>query len=520
MPETVFTAAAGVSIGDLFLARVKMHPERVALADDRRTLSYAALNGRVNRLASVLTARGLTRGDRISLLSENRGEYLELLLATAKLGLILACQNWRLAPQELLHCTLLVSPKIVIVSERYAETFAALDHGAPMTLVLGDEYERALSVAPASEPPPIGEPEDGYLILYTSGTTGLPKGALISQRAAIARTTVFVIDRITVPGRTHIAWAPLCHIVATDPSLATLLNGGKVIVIDGADVGRILEFAAVETIDHLMVVPGIVERFLKEARATNFRPFSVTTVGCMADLVPRHQIAELTELMQAPYRNSFGMTETAQIATAGVVPIGVVPERLSKTQSSLCRIRLVDANDEEVPDGEPGEVAYRGPSLFSGYWNNQSATEHDFRGGWFHTGDVLVRNPDGTLDFVDRRKYLIKSGGENIYPAEIERVLLASSRVRDAVVIRRPDPQWGEVPVVFVVPADPTLTADEIIELCKGRIAKYKIPKAVYFVEFDALPRNGTGKVMRHLLETQSTELSRHEQGAQPTSPI
>jgi acyl-CoA synthetase (AMP-forming)/AMP-acid ligase II len=303
-----------------------------------------------------------------------------------------------------------------MVSERYAETFAALDHGAPMTLVLGDEYERALSVAPASEPPPIGEPEDGYLILYTSGTTGLPKGALISQRAAIARTTVFVIDRITVPGRTHIAWAPLCHIVATDPSLATLLNGGKVIVIDGADVGRILEFAAVETIDHLMVVPGIVERFLKEARATNFRPFSVTTVGCMADLVPRHQIAELTELMQAPYRNSFGMTETAQIATAGVVPIGVVPERLSKTQSSLCRIRLVDANDEEVPDGEPGEVAYRGPSLFSGYWNNQSATEHDFRGGWFHTGDVLVRNPDGTLDFVDRRKYLIKSGGEIYIP--------------------------------------------------------------------------------------------------------
>jgi fatty-acyl-CoA synthase len=210
--------------------------------------------------------------------------------------------------------------------------------------------------------------------------------------------------------------------------------------------------------------------------------------------------------MQAPYRNSFGMTETAQIASGGVVPIGVVPDRLSKTQSALCRIRLLANNDEEVTDGEPGEVAFRGPSLFSGYWNDRSARERDFRGGWFHTGDVLVRNPDGTLDFVDRRKYLIKSGGENIYPAEIERVLLASSRIRDAVVIRRQDPKWGEVPIVFVVPTDLTLTTDDVIGLCRGRIANYKIPRAVYFVEFDALPRNATGKVMRHILERRFKE--------------
>ena len=506
MAETFFAAPADITIADLFVTRVKLHPGRVAVADDRRTLTYAALNERVNRLANVLTARGLSRGDRVSLLSENRGEYLELMLAAAKLGLILACQNWRLAPQELQHCTVLVSPKLAIVSERYAEVFATLDHGTPALLVLGDEYERALSLAQASEPPQMGQPEDGFLIIYTSGTTGLPKGALISQRAAIARTIVFVIDQITIPGRTHIAWAPLCHIVATDPSLATLVNGGKVVVVDGANVPRILELAAAETIDHLMVVPGVIERFLEEARATNFRPRSIATVGCMADLVPRRQIGELTEIMQAPYRNSFGMTETAQIASAGVVPIGVVPDRLSKTQSALCRIRLIANDDEEAPDGEPGEVAFRGPSLFSGYWNDPSATERDFRNGWFHTGDVLVRNPDGTLDFVDRRKYLIKSGGENVYPAEIERILLASSRVREAVVIRREDSRWGEVPVVFVAPADPALTIDDVIALCRGRIANYKIPKAVYFVEFDALPRNATGKVMRHMLESRFKE--------------
>jgi fatty-acyl-CoA synthase len=191
-------------------------------------VTYAALNERVNRLARALAGRGLSRGDRVSLLSENRGEYLELMLAAAKLGLILAFQNWRLAPQEIRHCMVLVSPKLAIVSERYAPVLAAIDHGAPSMLVLGEEYERVLNLADASEPPQVGQPESGFLIIYTSGTTGLPKGALISQRAAIARTVVFVIDQITIPGRTHIAWAPLCHIVATDPSLATLVNGGKV----------------------------------------------------------------------------------------------------------------------------------------------------------------------------------------------------------------------------------------------------------------------------------------------------
>ncbi|HLJ64901.1 MAG TPA: long-chain fatty acid--CoA ligase, partial [Stellaceae bacterium] len=152
-------------------------------------------------------------------------------------------------------------------------------------------------------------------------------------------------------------------------------------------------------------------------------------------------------------------------------------------------------------DGEPGELAFRGPTLFSGYWRAPEANAKDFRGGWFHMGDVFVRNPDATLDFVDRRKYLIKSGGENIYPAEIERVLLSHPRIADAVVVRKPDPRWGEVPVAFVVRRDERLSAEEVVASCRGRIAGYKMPKEVRFVSDAELPRSTTGKIKRHELE-------------------
>ncbi len=230
-------------------------------------------------------------------------------------------------------------------------------------------------------------------------------------------------------------------------------------------------------------------------------------IGAMADLVPRQQLAEITTLLHAPYLNTFGSTETGMPpATGNYVGIGVAPTSLSKQQNDLCEIRLVDADDNEVPDGEPGELAIRGPSLFSGYWNNEAANEEAFRGGWFHMGDVFRRNPDGTLDFVDRVKYMIKSGGENIYPAEIEQHILAHPRISDAAVVRRPDARWGEVPVVFAARTDEALTADDVIGACKGKLASYKLPKAVHFIDFDDFPRSTTGKIQRHELEARLVE--------------
>jgi len=495
-------AATSLTVGGLFLAEVVSHPHRIALQQGEQTWTYANLNDRVNRLAHVLVARGIGRGDRVALLSENRKEYVELELAAAKLGVIVACQNWRQADPELAYCIRLIEPKLAITSERYASTVARIDHGVPLVLELGEEYERALSDASAAEPPELADPEDGLIVFYTSGTTGLPKGALISQRAMVARSAINRIDRPAGWEEGYIAWAPYFHMGSGDMVFTTLLRGSKVIIMDGFDAGALVAAAAREKISWLQVLPGVVDRIIDELRRTGLRPKGVGLVGVMVDLVPRDKIAEITSLLQAPYASTFGSTETgAAPLSKGFVPIGVVPERLSKSQSSLCQLRLVDSDDREVPDGEPGEAIVRGPSLFSGYWGAPEVTATEFRGGWFHMGDVFVRNSNATYDFVDRRKYLIKSGGENIYPAEIERLLLASPRVAEAVVVRRRDPRWGEVPIAFVVARDNDLTAAEVIAMCRGKIASYKLPKQVRFVANADLPRSTTGKVQRHALE-------------------
>ena len=195
-----------------------------------------------------------------------------------------------------------------------------------------------------------------------------------------------------------------------------------------------------------------------------------------------------------------------------------MPSKLSKKQSPYCEVRLVDADDNDVPNGTPGELCMRGPTLFSGYWRAPEANAHDFRGGWFHMGDVFVRNADASLDFVDRVKYLIKSGGENVYPAEIERVLLSDPRVADAAVVRRPDPKWGEVPVAFVARRDEALEADELSALCRTQLAGYKQPKEIRFIAFDEFPRSASGKVQRHELEKRLATAPRTDPGGESDS--
>jgi acyl-CoA synthetase (AMP-forming)/AMP-acid ligase II len=291
--------------------------------------------------------------------------------------------------------------------------------------------------------------------------------------------------------------------IGAEVALATLMGGGKVLLVDGFQPTEIAYHVGREPIGYLALLPGIIEPLIQELEQSGTRPVSVRLCGAMADLVPPDQIARITRLLSAPYCNSFGSTETgAPPASAGVIPIGEAPRRLSKRQNSFGEIRLVDAHDEEVLDGTPGELTFRGPTLFSGYWNAPEANERDFRGGWFHLGDVFVRNGDGTLDFVDRVKYLIKSGGENIYPAEIERVLYGEPRVADAVVVRRKDPKWGEVPVAVVVRKDESLTADELFLRCRGELAGYKQPKEIIFAASEQLPRSMTGKIQRHEVET------------------
>jgi acyl-CoA synthetase (AMP-forming)/AMP-acid ligase II len=377
----------------------------------------------------------------------------------------------------------------------------------PDVLTLGDEYERVLArEVHAGEPPHLAQPEDGLVILYTSGTTGTPKGAVISHRATVARTQIYALDRPRHVDGAFVAWMPMFHMGSCDSIFATLLRGGKVIIVDGFKAPDIAHLIGAEQLGYLHLNSAVIDRLLAQIKRDGIRPKGMHYVGVMADLVPPQVLAELTTLMGAPYGNTFGSTETGSApASKGLIDIGVAPERFSKVQSSLCELRLVDDNDRDVPDGEPGEALVRSPSLFSGYWRAPDVNAEVFRGGWYHMGDVLRRNSDRTLDFVDRRKYLIKSGGENIYPAEIENVLLACPRIASASVVKRKDPTWGEVPVAFVVARDAQLTAADVIALFRGKIAGYKLPKDVMFLAEEDVPRSTSGKIIRHELEARLT---------------
>ncbi|MBB5187855.1 fatty-acyl-CoA synthase [Zhongshania antarctica] len=501
-PLDLIYSAAKANVAGLFSSIAAAVPDRLALCDGDRQFTYRQLNGRSNQWAHLFAGYALLQGDRVAVMLGNCAEYFELELAAAKSGLILAALNWRLSDKELQHCIDLVQPKLVVVSGAMAERLDRLGVASATRVIIAGDCTELLADYPSSFALPALDPEAGLLIMYTSGTTGLPKGALVSHRAIIARAMVFHVLFATPNEDNFVAWTPMYHMVSTDHGLATLLRGGTVWCVDGYQPDRLIELIERIKITWLVLVPGMVGDFVARLQARPFKVAGIKVIGAMADLIPRDEICAATTLLRAPFLNSFGATETGLApATGGNIAIGLAPDRLPKDQTPFCDLRLVDPDGREVAVGQPGEVSLAGPTLFSGYWNNDDTNRQDFRGGRFHMGDVLRRNIDGSLEYVDRVKYMIKSGGENIYPAEIETVILADTRIETAVVVRKVDAKWGEVPVVFLVCRDEAVSEAEVVALCRGSLASYKMPKQICFIKDEDLPRSTTGKIQRHLLE-------------------
>jgi len=489
MMEKAFAA----SVYDLIAMRVRAAPQALAIVQGDMRLCYAEVMACVDAVAADFTARGLVRGQRVAILSENRFEYTAVQIACAKLGLIAACLNWRLSDAEMRHCVELVDPSLIVASPRHLEAAGKVANGRALAAIdtLGAPGETA-SVA---------EPEDGLLIIYTSGTTGLPKAAVISHRAEVARMCAMRLDMGVEMSDAYISWAPMFHMGGTEHLLATLMCGGTGIIVDGFDPDALVDALEEFPVGWLMLVPATIEPLLERLAVRQARVRGVKAVGCMADLVPSATIAAITTALGAPYLNSFGATETGMPPlSADLIPVGATPSAFPKRLSMLCDVRLLDAEGREVADGETGEACVRGPTLFSGYWNADTTNAECFAGDRFHMGDLFRRTPEG-YEFVGRSKYLIKSGGENIYPAEIERVLFADARVNDAIVVRRPDPQWGEVPVAVIARNDPSLDEAVVLDMCRQALAGYKRPKHVRFIEMEAFPRSASGKIIREEVE-------------------
>ncbi len=318
IPIASVQTAAKSTVASVFEAMVRLYPERPALQDDQHTLTYRELGERVQRIASWLASTGLERGDRVALLAENSIAYLEIMLAAAAQGYILACQNWRLLPHELQHCLSLVTPKLVLTSERFGDALRHIDCGDSQTRVLRAELACEWRAIPPVEPNREVEPEDPLVILYTSGTTGLPKGAVISHRAELVRNAAWHLSFGLAPEDTFIAWMPLYHMGGMDHALGTLLSGGKVIVMDGFQAQRLAQIAVSEPLGWLAVMPGTIDRMITALREVGAPPMGIKVCGVMADLIPRHHIAELTTLLDAPFANTFGSTETGSPPCSGV----------------------------------------------------------------------------------------------------------------------------------------------------------------------------------------------------------
>lgn len=508
-------AASHNSVYGLFSEAARLHPGRLAIVEagkQEKQATYLHLLQRVDQLACALKRSGIRAGDRLALLSENRTEFLEVILAAGKLGACVACQNWRLKPAELEHCLTLVEPLRIFVSARHCAAIADCMPEICRTQ-FGEQYEQFLGTPKVAHSTQLAEavvdPESALLILYTSGTTGLPKGAVLSHRAEIFRNLVVRAEFGVSEHDTFVAWSPLYHMGAAECSLGALMTGGKVITLEGFDASKLASIVASEPLGWLLLMPGMVGRFADELERREVQPRGVKLCGVMADLVPPSEIARITRLLQAPFANTFGATETGcPPCSSNRIPIGVTPQKLSKDKSPFCEIRLVDEHDCEVPPGSPGQLCIRGLTLFSGYFRADAANAEEFRNGWFHMGDVFIQNSDGSLDFVDRVKYLIKSGGENIYPAEIERVLLSDPQIEEAAVVRRPDERWGEVPVAFVTGKSPNSHRSgqaalrvHLFALCREKLAGYKQPKDLFFISASEFPRSASGKIQRHELE-------------------
>ncbi|MDP6688987.1 MAG: AMP-binding protein, partial [Alphaproteobacteria bacterium] len=308
-PQNVL-ASRQATIGALFHARVPANPGRRAVVEGERVLTFAELEARSNRLANGLLDLGLHRGDRVGLLARNCLEYMEIELAAAKAGIILACLNWRLGDRELQHCINLVEPKVVIAQADLTETLDRLELTPHRRIAIGPEYEDFMAVAADSYPDLDIDPEDGLVILYTSGTTGLPKGALVSHRAMVARGMCFTSEFQVPIGDNFCAWPPFYHMASTDQALGTLVRGGTVHVIDGYEPDKLVEILQNEVMHFFILMPGMVGPFAEILQAQQVKVKGVTVCGAMADLVPREDIAAVTRALDAPYNNSFGATET------------------------------------------------------------------------------------------------------------------------------------------------------------------------------------------------------------------
>jgi acyl-CoA synthetase (AMP-forming)/AMP-acid ligase II len=501
--EALRAAASGYTLAALFRRSAALYADRLAVVGGGADRTYRDLDVRSDRLASVLLERNVRRGDRVAVLSTTRPEFIEVYLAAAKLGVTVVGLNFRLHPDELAQCIAMTHPQVLFASPEHVDLLRkiAADERSSSALVFGADasadvsYEAAVAAASDRRIVDVAEPEDIHSVVFTSGTTGRPKAAMISQRAAAMRALRVAHWYELTPEDGMVGWLPLYH-TSVETVTATLLSGGRWATFDRIDIAAM--YAAIERyrLTWIPLLPGVFTEFMDHPGRGGHDLSSLRFGFGYGNMMPQ-AVKEFCALFGAGFWDAYGQTESSFLVAHGYVRPGEEPS-LRKQPTPLLDLRLVDEDMNDVDVEVPGECVLRGPTLMSGYLDDEAATAEAFRGGWLHTGDVLMRHSDGTVSFIDRVKYLIKTGGENVYPAEVELVIAEHPAVREVCVVSVPDERWGEsIKAVVVSHPEAELTADDVRAWCKQRLAGYKCPRLVEFMTSEQLPRSITGKILR-----------------------
>ena len=483
-------------------------PTTLAIHDlqTARKFTYADLDRRTDHLTAALAGMGISRGDRVALLAPNCAEYFEIQFACGRLGAIMLPLNWRLTVPELEYILADSTPKLLIHDKAFAQQAEALskhrleiDHDRP-----DSAYERALAAAPPAPRPASLTHDDVAMVMYTSGTTGHPKGAIITHGMVFWNCVNLGIPALITPETVQLVVLPLFHTGGLNCYANPVLHaGGTLLIMRTFDPGQALDYISDPSfgITHFFAVPAPYQFMMQHpkfqgADLSRLRIAGVGGAPCALSIL------ETWTARGVPLVQGWGMTETSPAgtmldATDAIRKLGSAGKAMMHTA-----IRIVDDQGNDVPAGDIGELLIKGPNITPGYWNKPEATQNSFTDGWLHTGDAARQDEEGFVYIVDRWKDMYISGGENVYPAEVENVLFQLPQVADAAIIGVPNERWGEVGMAIVVrKADQPLEEGDVIRHCLARLAKFKVPQSVAFV--DVLPRNATGKVLKRELRVQ-----------------
>jgi acyl-CoA synthetase (AMP-forming)/AMP-acid ligase II len=493
------------------------HPEIDFAVQGNRRVTYREAVAEANRVANAFVSAGLRAGDRVAILSKNSIEYAILYYGAFKAGVVLVPLNYRLAPTELAYIINDAQAKMLIAAGQYVdaadavrselrtvEGLVAVNAAAPVGWA---DYRQWVADRPATTPDRLIKDDDDIYQMYTSGTTGRPKGAVLTHSAVDANIAQFTVVWKPEPGQRGLIVAPVYH-AATAITVFLCVSWGFCLYIqEDFNPGEVVRALSEENIAATTLVPSMIQACLVAVPDVAERRYdNLSRISYGASPIAEETLKRAIETFKCDFGQGYGMTETTAILSY-LYPedhrraLTEKPELLLSAGRPLVgtEVRVVDEDDNPVPNGTIGEIAARGPQLMRGYWNLPDESAEALRGGWFHTGDAGTMDDEGYIYVQDRVKDMIVSGGENIYPRVIEDVLFRHPAVGDAAVIGVPDEQWGEtVKAIVVLRQGATATEEEIIDFCRGKLGGFERPRSVDFVE--ELPRNPSGKVVKREL--------------------